>query len=84
MQLIVCLGFSFAKIWKNCCFAGGLWPNWGNTTGAAMAGLGSIGIIVLVIFHQGLQYNESYSLSCSGAYMRVEIGNVMAIIFLNI
>ena len=73
-----------AKIWKNCCFSGGLPPDWGNTTQAAMAGLGSIGLIVLAIFHQGLQYNESYSLSCSGACMRVKIGNVMDIILLNI
>ena len=32
-------------------FFRGLRPDWGNTTRAAMDGLGSIGLIVLVIFH---------------------------------
>ena len=32
------------KIWKNGRFSGRLWPDWGNTTWAAMAGLGSIGL----------------------------------------
>ena len=32
------------KIWKNCRFSGRLWPDWGNTARAAMAGLGSIGL----------------------------------------
>ena len=32
------------KIWKNGCFSGRLWPDWGNTAWAAMAGLGSIGL----------------------------------------
>ena len=36
---------------KTAVFAGGLRLDWGNTTWAAMAGLGSIGLIVLVIFH---------------------------------
>ena len=31
------------KIWKNGHFSGRLWPDWGNTTRAAMAGSGSIG-----------------------------------------
>ena len=31
------------KLWKNGRFSGRLWPDWGNTTWAAMAGLGSIG-----------------------------------------
>ena len=54
MQLIVCLGFSFGKLCKNMeklLFFRGRQPDWGNTTRAAMAGLGSIGLIVLVIFH---------------------------------
>ena len=33
------------KIWKNGRFSGRLWPDWGNTTRAATAGLGSIGYI---------------------------------------
>ena len=28
---------------KNGCFSGRIWPDWGNTTRADMAGLGSIG-----------------------------------------
>ena len=32
------------KIWKNGLFSGRLWPDWGNTAWAAMAGLGSIGL----------------------------------------
>ena len=39
------------KYGKTAVFPGGLRPDWGNTTRAAMAGLGSIGLIVLVIFH---------------------------------
>ena len=31
--------------WKNCRFSGQIWPDWGNTTRADMAGLGSIGLI---------------------------------------
>ena len=34
------------KIWKNGCFSGRLRPDWGHTTRAAMAGLGSIGLII--------------------------------------
>ena len=30
------------KIWENGCFSRRLWPDWGNTALAAMAGLGSI------------------------------------------
>ena len=32
------------KFWKNCCFSGRIWPDWGNTTRADMARLGSIGL----------------------------------------
>ena len=32
------------KIWKTAVFSGRLWPDWGNTAQAAMAGLGSIGV----------------------------------------
>ena len=31
------------KLWKNGRFSGRIWPDWGNTTWADMAGLGSIG-----------------------------------------
>ena len=30
------------KLWKNGCFSGWIWPDWGNTTRGDMAGLGSI------------------------------------------
>ena len=30
--------------WKNGRFSGRIWPDWGNTTRADMAGLGSIGL----------------------------------------
>ena len=31
-------------IWKNSRFSGQIWPDWGNTTWADMARLGSIGL----------------------------------------
>ena len=36
----------YGKFWKNCRFSGRIWPDWGNTTRADMAGLGSIGLKV--------------------------------------
>ena len=49
MRLILCGGFFFfflnvEKIWKNGRFSGRLRPDWGHTTRAATAGLGSIGL----------------------------------------
>ena len=32
------------QFWKNGRFSGRIWPDWGNTTRADMAGLGSIGL----------------------------------------
>ena len=32
------------KFWKNGRFSGRIWPDWGNTTRADLAGLGSIGL----------------------------------------
>ena len=32
------------NFWKNGRFSGRIWPDWGNTTQADMAGLGSIGL----------------------------------------
>ena len=34
----------YGKFWKNGRFSGRIWPDWGNTTRADLAGLGSIGI----------------------------------------
>ena len=34
------------KFWKNGRFSGRIWPDWGNTTRADMARLGSIGLII--------------------------------------
>ena len=41
-------GFILEKcgnFWKNGRFSGRIWPDWGNTARADMAGLGSIGLI---------------------------------------
>ena len=35
----------YGKFWKNGCFSGRIWPDWGNTAQVDMAGLGSIGLI---------------------------------------
>ena len=42
-----------AKLWENGRFSGRIWPDWGNTTRADLAGLGSIGI-----------YTATYYLLC--------------------
>ena len=34
----------YGKFWKNSRFSGRIWPDWGNTAWADMAGLGSIGL----------------------------------------
>ena len=36
----------YEKLWKNNRFSGRMWPDWGNTAWADMAGLGSIGLRV--------------------------------------
>ena len=47
-RFIFYVGFYFGKMWKiikkNGRFSGRIWPDWGNTTRADMAGLGSIGL----------------------------------------
>ena len=35
----------YGQFWKNGCFSGRIWPDWGNTTRVDLAGLGSIGSI---------------------------------------
>ena len=37
------------KFWKNGSFSGRIWPDWGNTARADLAGLGSIGLKVLAL-----------------------------------
>ena len=37
------------NFWKNGRFSGRIWPDWGNTTRADMAGLGSIGLTAPLI-----------------------------------
>ena len=49
------------KIWKNGRFSGRLWPDWGYTTRAAMAGLGSIGLMQV---NNSLHFTELFS--CCG------------------
>ena len=34
----------YVKFWKNGRFSGRIWPDWGNTTRADLAGLGSVGL----------------------------------------
>ena len=34
----------YGTFWKNGCFSGRIWPDWGNTTPVDLAGLGSIGL----------------------------------------
>ena len=46
MRLIRFGWFYFGEMWKNMensHFSGRIWPDWGNTARADMAGLGSIG-----------------------------------------
>ena len=40
----------YGKFWKNSHFSGRIWPDWGNTTWADMAGLGSIGLKAIAPF----------------------------------
>ena len=35
------------NLWKNGRFSGRIWPDWGNTARADMAGLGSIGLMAM-------------------------------------
>ena len=37
------------NLWKNGRFYGQIWPDWGNTTWADMAGLGYIGLMPIPI-----------------------------------
>ena len=39
----------YGSLWKNGPFSGRIWPDWGNTAWADMAGLGSIGLIFIWI-----------------------------------
>ena len=43
----------YGKFWKNGRFSGRIWPDWGNTAWADMAGLGSIGLCNVVISKNG-------------------------------
>ena len=38
------------NFWKNGRFSGRIWPDWGNTARADMAGLGSIGLYIKPYF----------------------------------
>ena len=39
-----CILEKCGNFWKNGCFSGRIWPDWGNTARADMAGLGFIGL----------------------------------------
>ena len=59
MRLILLGGYFFGKIWKNGRFSGRLWPDWGNTTWADMAGLGSIGLrLIRQVFWEKLCFGH--------------------------
>ena len=45
--LVCCLLKKCGNFWKNGRFSGRIWPDWGNTTRADMAGLGSIGLTMI-------------------------------------
>ena len=48
----ICMGSNLEKygtFWKNGRFSGRIWPDWGNTAWADMAGLGSIGLMFIVV-----------------------------------
>ena len=51
------------KFWKNVCFSGGIWPDWGKTARADMAGLGSIGLKDHSMVMSNLPTNDAYSYS---------------------
>ena len=64
------------KIWKNGHFSGRIWPDWGNTTWADMAVLGSIGLIeISTDIRIKMQYSkvlcsisEMYKVKSSGTH----------------
>ena len=43
---------TFGNLWKNGRFSGRIWPDWGNTARADMAGLGSIGYSLCSAVHE--------------------------------
>ena len=51
------------NLWKNGRFSGRIWPDWGNTIWADMAGLGSIGL--RVVFRSSFEDRVSFSLTVS-------------------
>ena len=44
----------YGNLWKNGRFSGRIWPDWGNTAWADMAGLGTIGL-------SSVFYNKGFS-----------------------
>ena len=45
------------NFWKNGRFSGRIWPDWGNTTRATMAGLGSIGLILHISVYKQFSWD---------------------------
>ena len=43
----------YGKFWKNGCFSRPIWPDWGNTAWADIAGLGSIGLSMCFVRPSG-------------------------------
>ena len=52
------------KFWKNGRFSGRIWPDWGNTTRADMAGLGHLIDIISYILSSNLRFSSS----CENGY----------------
>ena len=46
------------KFWKNGRFSGRIWPDWGNTARADMAGLGSKGLILVLLWKNVEKYEK--------------------------
>ena len=64
-------GFILEKcgnFWKNGRFSGRIWPDWGNTAWADMAGLGSIGLITggyrVHLYIYGYRPNHPIKIRC--------------------
>ena len=51
----------YGKFWKHGRLSGRIWPDWGNTTWADMAGLGSIGCAMRPLYLAKVEVFVSYN-----------------------
>ena len=63
------------NLWKNGRFSGRIWPDWGNTARADMAGLGSIGLMS-INFYGNEDSDVSFYLLSESVYVRWGHGSV--------